>query len=375
MANDQAQEKTEEATEKRKTEAREKGQVARSKELNTTIILLGGLIGFVVFNNYLASYMYTMFYDAFTLNKNTMFTCLEMKRQFAHLLILGVKAIVPFLLLLLFISAVGPMLMGGINFSSEAIAPKLERLDPIQGIKKIISWRMVIELVKAVLKFILIAIAFLLVINVKKYDIFSLDELNVFISIPIAIKILFLALLAMASPLLFIVAIDIPFQIWNYSKQLKMTKQEVQDEHKDTEGKPEVKSKIKKAQMEIRKRRMMSNVPKADVIITNPTHFAVAIAYKEHSMQAPVVVAKGVDLISEMIKKVAKAHEIPIVSIPELARTIYYTVDLEDEIPTSLYVAVAKVLAYAFELKLYKNGEAEKPVLPDHYPIPDELKR
>jgi flagellar biosynthetic protein FlhB len=231
----------------------------------------------------------------------------------------------------------------------------------------------VVEFVKAILKFILLLGFSLVVFRSKLTEVFFLDKEAVNVSIANSISILLFTGLVLAFSLVIIALIDVPFQLWEHARQLKMTKQEVRDDAKDTEGKPEVKQKIRAKQRELRKRRMLSKVPTANVIITNPTHFAVAVKYDDTAMAAPIVVAKGVDLIAEMVKKVAKANNIPFVSAPPLARALYYHVELDEEIPAGLYVAVARVLAYIYELNLYHAGQGNEPTQPREFNIPKEL--
>jgi flagellar biosynthesis protein FlhB len=280
----------------------------------------------------------------------------------------------PFLIGIVLVALFAPMLIGGFNFSVEAFAIKLDRLDPIKGLKKIISLKSLIELIKAIMKFSLICICFVALVNYKLQDVFSLDQKAINLAVNESANTVLFTMLIISMPLILVSLIDVPFQIWDNAKQLKMTKQEIKDEMKDTEGKPEVKSKLKALQRELRKRRMMSNVAKADVVITNPTHFAVAIKYDEMRNPAPIVLAKGTNLVAEMIKKVAKANGVPFVSAPALARAIYFNVEIDEEVPSGLYVAVAKVLAYIYELRLYNKGDIDKPVLPSNLSIPKEFK-
>jgi flagellar biosynthetic protein FlhB len=189
-------------------------------------------------------------------------------------------------------------------------------------------------------------------------------------------NILLWAFLIITSPLIIVVAIDVPFQLWNHAKQLRMTRQEVRDESKETEGNPEVRARVRSIQREMAKNRMMAEVPRADVIITNPTHYAVAIKYDQEKMRAPVVLAKGKDLIAAQIRSVAQSYKIPVVSAPALSRSIYHSTDLNKEIPTGLYIAVAQVLAYVYQLRAkgyshFSQGAKKF----DDVPIPDELRK
>lgn len=373
MARDDSQERTEEATEKRLRESREKGQITRSKELNTMVVMFSAALISMALGQHIATGLQRVYRECFTLTKTEIFDPSILQTKLIDSIILAGETILPFLLLVTLFALIGPTLLGGIVFSTDSFMPKLERLEPIKGLKKIFSWKTLIELIKALLKFGLVATTFVVIMKVNIYKIFALDDLPFEISVNNTLDLLQLSFLLMCISLIVITMIDVPFQLWDHARQLKMSKQEVKDEMKDTEGKPEVKGKIRRMQQEISKRRMMSQVPEADVIITNPTHFAVAIKYCQYSMNAPVVVAKGADLIAEMIRKIGKEHKIPLVSAPLLARSIYYTTEIEDEVPSGLYVAVAKILAYVYELKHYRPGRGHYPEKPTEFEIPDEI--
>ena len=375
MAGDDAQEKTEEPTEKRKRDSKEKGQVTRSKELNTTVITMSATVFMMLAGNHLAQGLVQIYHDSFSFESTVLNSSADIIQHTMEMFVIASKSLLPFLTFILLIAIFGPMLVGGLAFSHQNFIPKLERLDPIKGIKKIISWKTLVELIKSILKFTLVCALFYLAVRINMPKIFSLDAMPIDIAIQEALYIILNSMLIMTTAMVFVTFIDVPFQLWDYKRQIKMTKQELKDEMKDTEGKPEVKSKIKSLQREMRKRRMMGQVPDADVIITNPTHYSVAIKYDQDSMSAPVVVAKGLDLIAQMINKVAKAHKIPFLEAPELARSIYYHVEIDDEIPAELYVAVAQVLAYVFELKRFKQGLSEYPDKPRKFDIPEALRR
>ncbi|KTD65676.1 flagellar biosynthesis protein FlhB [Legionella spiritensis] len=371
---EQAQEKTEQPSPKRLKEAREKGQVARSKDFNATLILLFAGGGFLIFGRYLATQLTTMMRQAFEFD-STLLTSTKGTFQSCYLVVkTGFIAVLPLLLVILLLSIAAPLLMGGWVFSSESLQPKLSRLSPLKGLKRMVSLKGFVEMVKALAKFILVA---LVAIGVLKWQVPALMALASY-PLPSALSegvgMVGVAFLVISASLIVIAALDVPFQWHEHNKQLKMTKQEMKDEYKETEGKPEVKSQIRRTQQEIARRRMMSEVPKADVVLTNPTHYAVAITYKQHGSRAPVVIAKGQDLIALQINRVAKASDVPILSLPPLARALYYSTDLNEEIPRGLYVAVAQVLAYIFQLH-DKTGYEVSPGMLRDLPIPDDLKR
>ena len=286
--------------------------------------------------------------------------------------------LLPLLLILstLFVAAmIGAAGVGGVNFSVEAAMPKFSKLNPLSGIKRMFGLQSWVELVKSMLKVLLVAgVAFYLV-DASKSDLFQLS-LDVFPqNLFHALDILLNFVLLISCSLLVVVAIDVPFQIWQHAEKLKMTKQEIKDEYKDTEGKPEVKGRIRMLQREAAQRRMMADIPQADVIITNPEHFSVALRYKQETDRAPVVVAKGGDFLALKIREVAREHDIMIVPAPPLARALYHTTELEQEIPDGLFMAVAQVLAYVFQLKQYRRKGGERPVLKeDKLPIPPDMR-
>jgi flagellar biosynthetic protein FlhB len=240
--------------------------------------------------------------------------------------------------------------MGGWSFSLEAMAFKLEKLDPIKGLGRVFSLKGLLELLKALIKFfLLMAVAYLLIMFFER-QILTLSALTPGEASGRVMTMLITALLTLSGAMLLIVIVDVPFELWNFNKQLRMTRQEVRDEMKETDGRPEVKQRIRNLQREVSQRRMMQDVPTADVVITNPTHFSVALSYADSS-RAPKVVAKGRDLIALQIRTIALEHDVPLYEAPPLARALYATTEVGDEIPHDLYLAVARVLAYLFQLK------------------------
>jgi flagellar biosynthetic protein FlhB len=266
------------------------------------------------------------------------------------------------------------VILGGISFSSESLVPKLEKLSPLKGFKRMFSARGLSELLKAMAKFLLIGgITILLLYNtLGKY--LALHGMDMEQAISHLNGLIGWSVVLLASSLIVIAAIDVPFQLWDHKRQLKMTRQELRDEMKETEGKPEVKGRIRQLQREMAQRRMMEQVPKADVIVTNPTHYAVALQYDPNRMHAPKLVAKGADLIAQNIRKVGAAHKVPLVESPMLARAIYFHTEIDAYIPAGLYLAVAKLLAYVFQLQAYRLEGGERPVVPDDLTVPEEFR-
>jgi flagellar biosynthetic protein FlhB len=265
--------------------------------------------------------------------------------------------------------------LGGISFSTKAMAPKFSRMNPLNGFKRMFGIQALVELVKAIAKFSVVAVSAFFLLKWQFVDILQMSMGQMPNMMAHALDILLWMFLLLCCSIFLIVVIDAPFQLWKHNKDLRMTKQEVKDEHKDTEGSPEVKGRIRRLQMEMANRRMMQEVPKADVVVTNPTHYAVALKYEDGGSQAPVLLAKGTDETAAKIREIALEYDIPLVQSPALARSVYHTTELEKEIPQGLFVAVAQILAYVYQLRLFKQGQAKRPKKPDsESPIPEDLR-
>jgi len=267
---------------------------------------------------------------------------------------------------------VGPLGFGGWSFNAGTLAPKLERISPLKGLKRIFSSKGLMELVKAILKAALISsLAALIIYQVlDQLIVLSLSTLSGAVTEVGGIFVR--CFIGFALVLVLIAAVDVPFQLYTHSQELMMTKQEVKDEHKESEGRPEVKSRIRDLQQAAARQRMMEAVPGADVVITNPTHFAVALSYVDGEMSAPRVVAKGRDLVAVRIRDLASEHKVPIFSAPPLARALYRNADIGMEIPGNLFAAVAQVLAYVFQLRARDPAVKRQAKPPADLPLPDE---
>ncbi|HLT15009.1 MAG TPA: flagellar biosynthesis protein FlhB, partial [Marinobacter sp.] len=372
--NDNSQEKTEEPTPRRLEKAREEGQTARSKELATMAVLLAGAGGLLMFGTSLASALEGIMRDAFVIERAAIFDTRQMSVQ----LILSAKeaalALSPILILLLVAAIAGSIGIGGLLFSAKAIAPKANRMDPIKGLGRMFSMRSLIELVKAIAKVGLVMAVAILILNLRTEDLLSIAEEPVVPAMEHVLWTLGWSFFFLSCATIIIAIIDVPFQIYDHHKKLKMTMQEVKDEYKDSEGKPEVKGKIRQLQREMAQRRMMQDVPKADVVITNPTHYAVALKYDQKSMGAPVVVAKGADEVAFKIMEIAREYKVEVLRTPPLTRAVYHNTEIGEEIPDGLYMAIAQVLAYVFQLRQFRKGRGPKPGMPD-FPIPPEMRR
>lgn len=372
--NDNSQEKTEEATPRRLEKAREDGETARSKELATMAVLLAGAFGLLVLGGAMGASMADIMRDNFVIERSAIFDTREMTNQLLAAAEEATWAAAPLLILMLVAAIAGSIGIGGLLISGKAIAPKLNRMDPIKGLGRMFSMRSLIELVKAILKVGLVLVVAILILDLRTEDLLSISEEPVRPAIEHVAWTLAWSFLILASATIIIAAIDVPFQIFDHQKKLRMTKQEVKDEFKDTEGKPEVKGRIRQLQREMAQRRMMEDVPGADVVITNPTHYAVAMKYDQKTMAAPVVVAKGSDETAFKIMEIAREHKVELMRTPPLTRAVYHNTKVGEEIPDGLYMAIAQVLAYVFQLRQFRKGRGEKPHVPE-FPIPSDLRR
>lgn len=369
-----SQEKTEQASPKRQKESREKGQVARSKDFNATVILMCTGVVFMVFGKQLAGHLAALMQQAFAFDTLIIVTPMVAVERLVVLAKAGLWALVPILALIFLLSLAAPLLLGGWVFSGQVLQPKMSRMNPLKGLIRMVSAKGLMEMVKSFFKFLVVAVVTLLVLKTHIPALLELAKAPIDVAISTGAYIIIKGFVFISSSLILIAAVDVPFQLYEHNKAIKMTKQELRDEYKETEGKPEVKSAIRRAQQELARRRMMTEVPKADVILTNPTHYAVAIKYLQQGNKAPIVVAKGKDLIAFQISKVAKENNVPIITVPPLARAIYFSTKLNKEIPRGLYVAVAQVLAYVFQLR-DKQRYDYKPEILQNVPIPPDLAR
>jgi len=373
--NENGTDKSEEPTAKRLRESREKGQLARSLELNTVAVTLGGIGGLLASGAGLASSLMMMMQGSFDLSREVLLDESSMVRLLMSSGMIALEAIMPLLIVLLIVSIVGPISLGGWLFSAKSMAPKFSRMNPGAGLKRMFSANALVELLKALGKFLVVLTVALLVLNAYQDDLLSIAKQPLELAIAHSAEIVGWCALWMACGLILIAAVDIPFQLWDNKQKLMMTKQEVKDEYKDAEGKPEVKSRIRQLQREAAQRRMMQAVPEADVVITNPTHFAVALKYDGGKGGAPKLVAKGGDFVALKIREIAQEHQVTVLESPALARAVYYSTELEQEIPAGLYLAVAQVLAYVYQLRQYRAGKGKRPEPLSNLPIPPDLRR
>jgi flagellar biosynthetic protein FlhB len=283
-------------------------------------------------------------------------------------------ACLPLAIAIMLVAVVSPLLIGGWNFTAKSFMPNFGKLNPMNGLGNMVSTHALVELLKAFAKTLLVgAVAWYVVMSEKDAVIgLALEPLGV--AMPHLAGLVARAFLIMTASLGAIAVLDGPYQKWHYANKLKMTRQEVIQESKESDGNPQIKGKIRQLQREMARKRMMSNVPTADVVVTNPTHFAVALKYADNGRGAPRVVAKGTDEVAAKIREIAKENKVALLEAPALARALYKHTDIDDEIPEALYSAVAEVLAYVYQLRAYKKGTSDHyPDRPNKLPVPPEM--
>ncbi len=346
-------EKTEKPTPKKRREAREEGQVLQSKEINTVFMLFSCFLGLKIFGKFMVNELTKFMINIFNEigNVETVLNQNNLSIGFLKIMSVFVAISIPILLVAFFSGLVINYLQVGFLFTTKTLKIKLNRLNPIEGFKRIFSKRALVELVKSILKVVLVGYmaynyGYKQMTRIMGYP--NMDSIQFFVNLA---DLIFSFAVRILGVLLLLSILDYFYQWWDYEKNLMMSKQEIKEEYKQTEGDPFIKSKIKEKQRKIAMSRMMQDVPKADVIITNPTHFAVALKYDKDKYGAPYLLAKGADLIAENIKKIGRENSIPIVENKPLARTIFDSIDVGDVIPEDLYEAVAEVLAYVYSLK------------------------
>lgn len=366
-------EKTESPSQRKLDRAREEGQVARSRELSTFMVLLAGGAGLWLMGTFLGQGLLRLLQQGLTLERPLAFRTELILPRLNELSSDVLLTFLPFLGLLLLVALFSPLLLNGWLFSLKPLQPKFGKLDPLKGIARMFSGNSLMELGKALGKAILVGGIGAWVVWHNREAVLQLVSEPVVRSIPHMAGLIWWSFAAIMLGMLLIVAIDVPFQLYEHNKKLKMTKQEVRQEAKETEGDPQVKGRIRSMQREIARRRMMSAIPTADVVVTNPTHYAVALKYSDGKMRAPTVVAKGSHLLAAKIKEIAQQHKVPILEAPPLARALHKHCDLGAAIPEALYTAVAEVLAYVYQLRRYQKQGGAKPVQPHDLTVPPEL--
>lgn len=372
MADDSDLEKSEQPTDSKLKKAKEKGQIPRSRELTSLMILLVGILLFWIMGTHFVSKLKAIIQQAMLVahrtddDKQIIFNLI-------NLLTAGFWAILPIFVGLVIVAIIAPLSVGGLLFSLQSIKPNLGKLNPISGFKRLFSLRIFSELFKSILKVVLIAFAAALFLIHQFPNMLALPSMYLNNALSQVMQLLIYASLLIVLALIPMVGFDIFYQIWSNLKKLKMSKQEVKDEFKEQEGNPQIKGRIRQMQQAMARRRMMKDVPKANVIVTNPTHYAVALQYDEKTMSAPKILAKGTDNIASKIKQIAQEHQIPQLEAPPLARALYRHGEIGKSIPAELYAAVAQILAWVYQLKRWHRYGGEKPLKPTNLSIPESL--
>jgi len=366
----QGQEKTEEATPRKIDKAREEGQLARSRELNSVAIVTFGALAAIMLLPGLASEILAITKNLFALAGNLELSPTLVAREVAQD---AMVALLPYVGVMFVAGVASSVMVGGMIWAPKALMPKASRMSLKKGFGRMFSMKSMVELAKSIAKFLLVSGVAIAALSLTMSDLLVLGSLPINSAIAQGAAYVGWSLLAIGLALIVVAAIDVPFQIHDNLKQLKMTKQEVKDEMKDSEGKPEIKAKIRALQQQVSRRKMLEEVPDADVIITNPEHFSVAIKYDSERMGAPMLLAKGVDDLAFRIREVANHHEVPLVAAPVLARAVYYNTQPGEEIPEGLYASVAQVLAYVYQLESYRRGHLESPPHLGSIEVPEDL--
>ena len=361
---DDSADRTEQPTQKRLDDARKKGQIPRSVDLSAAVVSIAAAGAIYLFGTKSALGLLEMMTQSLTISRLDLAYPDIMFRELAASAWAALWAIVPLLGATVLAAIAAPAIIGGWNFSGESMGFKADRLDPLKGIARMFSLRSAVELLKAVAKFAFVGGVGIAVIGSQVESIAALAAMPVSSAIVSSAGILAFALLSMTGALAIIALIDAPFQVFQHNKELRMTRQEIRDEYKESDGNPENKARIRGVQAQLSRSRMMQEVPRATVIVTNPTHFAVALRYDESRDRAPVVVAKGADEVAANIREIGNQHGVPLVAAPPLARVLFRHVDLGREVPSPLYVAIAQILTYVYQLQAAARFGVDRPAVP-----------
>lgn len=358
------QERTEQATPKRREEARKKGQVPRSTDLSTAAVCIAAAAAIYSFGRVAAGAFADLMHDSLAIEPERAMDALSLWPALRDTAARAIIIVLPVLGATFVAALCAPIAIGGWNFSTEALMPQFSRLNPGAGLGRMFSARGGVELGKGLAKISVVGIVGYVLLKGLTAQMMGLSSEPVNGAISHSASLAGYSLLVLCCGLAIIAAVDVPFQLWQNSRDLKMTKEEVRQEYKESEGSPEVRGRIREAQRALARGRQLQEVPKADVVITNPTHFAVALRYDENKMRAPVIVAKGTDLMALKIREVATENGVAVVEAPPLARALYRTVELGREVPAALYIAVAQVLTYVYQLRAAREKGAEPPTPP-----------
>ncbi len=362
--NDDVQERSEKATQKRLREARERGEVPQSRDF-TAAVVTGIIVAAMVFDRaHISAGFETLMRHGMEIPRGQLVTTSSMLWRLREMLVAGFLLVTPAILMGMVAAVLTPAVLGGLSFSTEAFGVKLDRLNPLSGLGRIFSSRGLVELLKALLKFVFGGGVTVLLVWQAVPVLLAIGSQPVATGLGQAWDLITHASMVLAGTLVLLGAADVPWQFYEFAKRMRMTREEMKDEFKETEGRPEVKSRIRQIQQQAARKRMMQEVPRADVVVTNPSHYAVALKYEEGRMSAPQVVAKGVDLMALQMRTIATDNEVPILEAPPLARALYASTRLGDEVPAALYMAVAQVLTWVYRLRTASVNGAEPPPPP-----------
>ncbi len=371
MAEESDLEKTEQPSPRRIEQAREEGQVPQSRELSTFFVLITGVTSLWLMGGWFSARILDMMRRGFSFERDAVFDSAVMLQGFGELFTHTILSLAPLFGLLMFAAIAAPIMLGGFVFSSKVLSLKFDRMDPLKGLGRMFSVHGLAEMVKSVLKTLVIGTLGVIAVMREREHVYSLMSQSLQTAFPDFIQTILFAALLIILGLALVAAIDVPFQLWQYRRKLRMTKDEVKREHKEQEGDPHLKARVRSLQREMARRRMMTEVPKADVVVTNPTHFSVALKYDADKMGAPVVVAKGRGEIAMKIREIAAEHKVPMLEAPPLARALHAHCELGETVPAALYTAVAEVMAYVYQLNAWlSHGGGARPQAPADLPVP-----
>ncbi|HMI75055.1 MAG TPA: flagellar biosynthesis protein FlhB [Steroidobacteraceae bacterium] len=358
-------ERTEEPSQRRLQEARERGQIPRSRELTNFATMIGGSAALVAIGGTVAAHLSQLMRRSLSIDEKSLRTTDSMATSLGDACISAVTAVLPVFGALICMVLLASVVLGGWNFSSKALTPDFSRLSPLSGIKRLFGLHGISELAKALLKCLVVSAVCAAIVSSIFGDVLALGRMAPRTAISRGAGLLSWAFVWLCASLALVAIVDVPLQIFQFKRGLRMTRQELRDESKEMDGRPETKQRIRQMQQTLARRRMMHKVPTADVLIVNPTHFAVALKYDPKKMRAPVVLAKGVDLVAQNIRRIAEEHRVPVFESPKLARALYRSTDLNKEIPSGLYVAVAQILSYIFRVRTLNPTVAARVVRPN----------
>jgi len=373
MAEESDAEKTEPASQKRLDQAREEGDVPRSRELATFAVLMVAGAGLWTTGGAIMKSLNGAMVSGLALTREQVYNPDVLLRRVGSDIADVLITCLPVAFAVMLVALAAPLLIGGWLFSAKSFMPNFAKLNPVRGLSNMVSKNSLVELLKAIAKTLVVGAVAWLVVMSQKDAVMGLAVEGVGPGSMHMLRLLGAAFLFIVGGLGFIAAIDAPYQIWHYADKMKMTRQEMIQEHKESDGNPQMKGKIRQMQREMSRRRMMSNVPTADVVVTNPTHYAVALKYADGQGGAPRVVAKGADAVAAKIREIARENKVALLEAPALARALHQHTEIDEEIPEALYAAVAEVLAYVFQLRAFNKTGGRYPDRPTKLAVPREL--